>query len=105
MKINKQIAVTSLTALLSLMMTNGGVAGACHDYPTANPNQSPSCSSGGENDNNCTEIDYNPSYNINATSNHRTGQTFIGAGPGSVSVVITTKTYQCYYTLVFGLRG
>jgi hypothetical protein len=98
MKIHKQIGLTGLTTLLSLVMTAGNVgATACHDTQTNKPNQAPTCSNWEGDDNGCTQITYSPAWPISTSQKNSTGQTHSGDETTTIRVTVTTTTYQCYY--------
>lgn len=94
MKINKRIALTGLTALLSLVMTAGNIMAVCNEYSDTRPNQDPACSGWENADNGCIKITYTPSYKINKTSTHYTGLKHTGNDP-TIRIVVTTTRYQC----------
>jgi len=100
MKTKKQIVIAITTSAILATAALNALAKACYDsHHTIGPDiQDPGCGAYDQNggtDNNCTQIVVSPSYDQAYTAKTRTGYTYTGAGPGTVTITKTTIKTQC----------
>jgi hypothetical protein len=101
MKSKTQVGLVSMAIIAALgMAVSTALAKACYDsHKTVGPDvQDPGCGNAAQNggeDNGCLQVTCSPSYDLYYVSTTRTGLTYTGAGPGTVTVTFTYNTLSC----------